>query len=68
MSDYQHKELFKQLQTLHAELNDDLSRSSNRGEYIQIHQRIERVDTLLKMCAILDSTNETTGAEAPVAQ
>lgn len=55
MSDYQHKELLKQLQTLHAELTDDLSRSSNRGEYIQIAQRIERVDGLLKMCAILDS-------------
>ena len=54
MSDYQHKELLKQLQTLHAELTDDLSRSSNRGEYIQIAQRIERVDGLLKMCAILD--------------
>ncbi len=68
MSDYQHKELFKQLQTLHAELNDDLSRSSNRGEYIQIHQRIERVNGMLNICAILDPANETTGAEAPVAQ
>lgn len=49
------EEIKTQLQTLYAELTQDLNNSSNRGEYIQIAQRIERVDTLLKMCDMLST-------------
>lgn len=50
MSAYQPTELLSQLHTLHAELTDDLSRASNRGEHIQIQMRIDRTERLIAMC------------------